>query len=93
MKNFLLTGKVYEVEPSFYQWDSAKQYPFYKAIAVVSLGIHQFANLSEAEMFFEKHYGALKKGGSIVIVDNEGNPIPCENGGGFVLYAEKGAEE
>ena len=91
MKNFLLTGKVYGVEPFYYSWDENKQFPRYNTIAVVPLGIYQFNDLNEAETFFEANYKHLKEGGSIVIVDEEGKPIPCENGGGFTIFAEKGA--
>lgn len=90
MKNFKLTGKVYEVNPSFYNWDDAHEYPHYKAIASVELGIYQFNTLDEAEAFFKANYRFLLDGGSIVIVDENGSPVPCDNGGGFIIYAEKG---
>lgn len=89
MKNFKLTGKVYEVNPSFYNWDEAHEYPYYKAITSVELGVYQFNTLDEADAFFKANYRFLLDGGSIVIVDENGNPIPCDNGGGFILYAEK----
>ena len=89
MKNFKLTGKVYEPFPSCY-YDEAHKYPNYKAIASVELGVYQFNDLDEADEFFKANYGFLRDGGSIVIVDDDGKPVPCENGGGFILYAEKG---
>lgn len=90
MKNFKLTGKVYEVKSSFYNWDEAHEYPYYKAITGVELGTYQFNTLDEADAFFKTNYGFLRDGGSIVIVDENGKPIPCDNGGGFIIYAEKG---
>lgn len=91
MKNFKLTGKVYEANPSFYNWDEAHEYPYYKAITRVELGTYQFDNIYEADAFFKANYRFLLDGGAIVEVDENGNPIPCDNGGGFILYAEKGA--
>lgn len=93
MKNFKFTGKVYEVNPSFYDWDKSHAFPYYKAITKVELGIYQFNSLDEADAFFKANYGFLQNGGSIVMVDDNGEPIPCENGGGFILYAEKGASD
>ena len=91
MKNFKLTGKVYEVEPSYYNWDSERNYPFYKAITKVELGIYQFNTIDEAHDFFKTNYGFLMDGGAIIMVDESGQPIPCDNGGAFILFAEKGA--
>lgn len=91
MKNFKLTGKVYEVEPTYYNWDKEREFPYYKAITKVELGIYQFNNLDEAHEFFKANYGFLMDGGAIVIVDENGEAISCDNGGGFILYAEKGA--
>jgi hypothetical protein len=91
MKNFRLTGKVYEVNPSFYSWDKAHEFPYYKAITKVELGTYQFNNIYEADAFFKANYRFLLDGGAIVEVDENGCPIPCDNGGSFIIYAEKSA--
>ena len=64
MRNYRVTGRIYNEEPHYYNWDSHKEFPVYDKVSEEQWVI-QARSLKEAKNWFYQNHPEGVQGGSV----------------------------